>query len=244
MTHVWSDFQKKKKWGWGSYWEDKGWEHPPKIWHAKQKNKKVHTCTYYSETTQKNKRPREEFESSHRKKSCYLQRAQGDVQLTSQDQPWKPEDSGVRSSVHREKITVIKQNNTLEGCGQNRGMLRPTEKDLRVCYQWDCTMGNSEGHTSDRRRVSPNRRSEIWGKLKKHNNKAKWSDYMDKPNQTLMLRKTTTSCGDKRKKRYLTRMNITACVCVYGVNLKHVKIPWGPCIAQKGAKVRTTVTLS
>lgn len=46
-------------------------------------------------------------------------------------------------------------------------MLRPTEKDLRVCYQGDCTTGNSEGHTSDRRRVSPNRRSEIWGKFKK-----------------------------------------------------------------------------
>lgn len=67
---------------------------------------------------------------------------------------------------------------------------------------------------------------------------------MDKPNQTLTLRKITTSCGDKRKKRSLTRMNIIVCVCVYGVNLKHVKIPWGPCIAQKGAKVRTTVTLS
>ena len=46
-------------------------------------------------------------------------------------------------------------------------MLRPTEKDLRVCYQGDCTTGNSEGHTSDRRRVSPNRRSEIWGKFQK-----------------------------------------------------------------------------
>lgn len=37
---------------------------------------------------------------------------------------------------------------------------------------------------------------------------------MDKPKQTLMLRKIT-SCGVKRKKiRYLTMMNIIACVCV------------------------------
>lgn len=67
---------------------------------------------------------------------------------------------------------------------------------------------------------------------------------LDKPKQTLMLRKTT-SCGVKRKNTipHNDKHNCM-CVCVCDVKLKHVKTPWGPCISQKGAKVRTTVRLS
>lgn len=66
---------------------------------------------------------------------------------------------------------------------------------------------------------------------------------LDKPKQTLMLRKITTSCGVKRKNT-IPHNDERNCMCVCGVKLKHVKIPWGPCISQKGAKVRTTVRLS
>lgn len=66
---------------------------------------------------------------------------------------------------------------------------------------------------------------------------------LDKPKQTLMLRKITTSCGVKRK-NMIPHSDEHNCMCVCDVKLKHVKIPWGPCISQKGAKVRTTVRLS